>query len=157
MAGTLNVAVVSGRFVEKPEMQEYKDGAVQVVHTRIASNYSRRVESDDGEVEWVDEPEYHNIEIWGSQAKFVADYGKKGYQVTVQGRLKTEIWEDERYKNEEGEPRRVSRTSISAAPGGVILHRDPRGDSSESEEPAQTEKKASSTGKSGKTGKKPPF
>jgi single-strand DNA-binding protein len=42
----------------------------------------------------VEATEWHNIIVWGGQAKVVRDYFKKGMQIMVEGRLTTETWDD---------------------------------------------------------------
>ena len=39
--------------------------------------------------------EFHNIICWGKLAKVIAEYGKKGIRLGVEGRLRTAVWTDE--------------------------------------------------------------
>ena len=38
--------------------------------------------------------EWHNIELWGKTAELAAQYLRKGSPVYIEGKLKTESWED---------------------------------------------------------------
>jgi len=141
---SINVVVISGRFAEKPELQEYNDGAVQVVHARVMTSYSKRnsdfdesQEPSDTNQQWIEVPEGHDVEIWNQQARFVSQYAVKGQQVTVKGRLKVDSYDDQNFKNDAGELCRRRRVVITADPMGVILGAEPRGGSSnQSSQPA---------------------
>ena len=54
--------------------------------------------------EWVDEPSFHNIVVWGQRAQSLAQRIKKGTRVHVAGRLQTRSWDGQdgkkQYKTE---------------------------------------------------------
>lgn len=41
-----------------------------------------------------EETEWHEVEVWGKQAEMCGEYLAKGRQVFVEGRLKTDKWQD---------------------------------------------------------------
>jgi single-stranded DNA-binding protein len=93
MANSINTVVIMGRLAEAPELREYNEGRMAVVHARVMTNYSKRnsefdenrPEGDDNK-QWIDVPEGHDVEIWNHQARYVSKYAVKGQQIAVTGR-----------------------------------------------------------------------
>ena len=52
--------------------------------------------------------EWHELECWGKLADVVEKYIKKGNQVYIEGKIKTDTWE-----NEAGEKRRRTKIRVS--------------------------------------------
>lgn len=47
----------------------------------------------------VDQTEWHNIEFWDRQAEIAGQYLKKGSQIYLEGKIKTDTWEKDGQKH----------------------------------------------------------
>ncbi|MFQ3574834.1 MAG: single-stranded DNA-binding protein [Cytophagales bacterium] len=86
---SLNKVTLIGHLGSDPEVRELPSG-MQVANFNIATNevYIDKNGQKQENTEW------HRIEFWDNQAKIAAQYLKKGMQVYVEGRIKTDSWED---------------------------------------------------------------
>lgn len=84
----INKVIVMGHLGHNPELKTTAKGVV-VCELAIATNRSRR-EGD----EWVEETEWHNVTLWDQRAELARRFLSKGSPVFIEGRLKTESWED---------------------------------------------------------------
>lgn len=99
MAG-LNKVMVIGNLGADPEMR-YTPNGVAVATFNIACSRrwkDRRTGEQREETEWV------RVELWEGLAGIAGEYLQKGSQVYIEGRLKTEEWEDR-----EGNRRRTTK------------------------------------------------
>lgn len=139
---SLNEVKLIGRLVEDPQLNTYDSGAMSV-RTRMATNYRHQVKKEDGSTEWESVGVFHNFEVWGSDAKYLATYGKKGAFIVVLAQLRYGKYEDKNYahvsdKKDDGSPLYLMRypTTVAAIPGGIILPRmDGAGNSSQAPSP----------------------
>jgi len=99
MAG-VNKVILIGNLGADPEVRHLENGSV-VANFNIAT--SETYTNKNGER--VDQTEWHRIELWDRLAQIAEQYLKKGNQVYIEGRLRTENWTDK-----DGQPR--SRVSI---------------------------------------------
>lgn len=88
-ASNLNVVVITGNLTRDPELRSTA-GGTQVCKMRVAVN-SRRKDGASGE--WVDNPNYFDVTVFGAQGENCATYLSKGRPVAVQGRLEWSEWE----------------------------------------------------------------
>ena len=80
----LNRIILEGRLAADPERKETPNGKVVVRFALPLFNpYQREGES----TEWV------QCEVWNQPADFIAQYGKKGFLVSVDGRLRNQRYE----------------------------------------------------------------
>ncbi|WP_234736588.1 single-stranded DNA-binding protein [Tellurirhabdus bombi] len=107
MAGSVNKVILVGNLGGDPEVR-YLDGGSVVARFNIATNESYRNRSG----ELVEQTEWHRIELWENLAKIAEQYLKKGSQVYVEGRLRSETWQDK-----EG----VQRTGVRIRATGMTL------------------------------------
>lgn len=84
----LNKTLLIGNLTRDPENRELENGSVTTFS--IATN---RIWKKDGEKQQA--TDYHNIVVFGAQAKPCAEYLKTGSQVLVEGRMQTRSWEGE--------------------------------------------------------------
>jgi len=89
MALSLNRVTIIGHLGGDPERRG-SDGAV--VACRVATNEGYR---DKETGEWVDRAEWHNVVVFGGGGQYLANKGKKGDLVLIEGKLKTRKWEKE--------------------------------------------------------------
>lgn len=84
----LNKAFVFGNLTRDPELRSLPSGT-QVASFSLATN---RVWKDQNGQKRED-PEYHNVVVFGRQADIVSQYLKKGSSVLVEGRMQTRSWD----------------------------------------------------------------
>ena len=82
-ARNINRVIVTGNLTRDPEMRS-TSGGMAVCSLRIAVNGSRKDEAGN----WVEEPNYFNVTIFGRQGETAAQYLSKGRGVAVDGRLR---------------------------------------------------------------------
>jgi single-strand DNA-binding protein len=78
-----------GNLGADPEVKSF-DNNKQMARFSLATTESYK--NDKGEK--VKETQWHNLVVWGTQAKFAGDYLKKGDEVAVEGRLTNRNWTD---------------------------------------------------------------
>jgi single-strand DNA-binding protein len=95
----VNKVILVGNLGRDPEVR-YTSGGQAVATLRIATSRSW---TDKQSGQRKEETEWHDVEVWGKQAEQCGEYLAKGRQVYVEGRLKTDKWQDkqsgqDRYK-----------------------------------------------------------
>ena len=78
-----------GNLGADPEVRSF-DSNKQLARFSLATTESYK--NDKGER--VTETQWHNLIAWGSQAKFIGTYLKKGDEVAVEGKLTNKNWVD---------------------------------------------------------------
>src|SRR5690349_270057 len=84
---TMNKVLIAGRLTRDPEMRALASGKhvtqFSVATTEYAGNGKER-------------PEFHNIVTWDRLAEVCGRYLGKGQQVSIEGRIQTRTWDDEK-------------------------------------------------------------
>ena len=84
---TVNKVLLTGRLTRDPEMRALASGKhvtqFSVATTEYAGNGKER-------------PEFHNIVTWDRLAEVCGRYLGKGQQVSIEGRIQTRTWDDEK-------------------------------------------------------------
>ena len=88
MAG-VNKVILIGNLGSDPEVRHLSSGSV-VANFNIATSESYNNKNG----ERVTQTEWHRIELWDGLAKVAEQYLKKGQTVYIEGKLKTENWQD---------------------------------------------------------------
>ncbi len=88
MAG-VNKVILIGNLGSDPEVRHLSTGSV-VANFNIATSESYTNKSG----EKVTQTEWHRIELWDGLAKVAEQYLKKGNTVYIEGKLRTENWQD---------------------------------------------------------------
>ncbi|MHB1570193.1 MAG: single-stranded DNA-binding protein [Solirubrobacteraceae bacterium] len=83
----INRVVLTGNLTRDPDLRALPGGA-SVTNLRIACNISRK---RDGE--WVSQPNFFNVTVWGARGESCARHLGKGSRVAVDGRLEWREWE----------------------------------------------------------------
>ncbi len=85
----VNKAILIGNLGSDPEVRHLSNGSV-VANFNIATSetYTNR------NGERVTHTEWHRIELWDGLAKVAEQYLKKGNTVYIEGKIKTETWQD---------------------------------------------------------------
>lgn len=84
----INTVIIGGNLTREPEVRDVNGTSVCMM--AVASNrfYHDRNGHKQSEATFVD------VEVWGKQADNVVRYLHKGSEVVIEGRLKTDTWED---------------------------------------------------------------
>jgi len=90
MARSINRVTLVGNLTRDPELKQLPSGTA-VCSLRLAVNDSVK-DRDSGE--WRDQPNYFDIDVFGSSAENCSKYLSKGRQVAVDGRLRWREWTD---------------------------------------------------------------
>lgn len=85
----INHVVLVGRLTRDAELK-YTAGGQAVCKFSLAIN--RRRKNGD---QWVDEPNFFDIVLWGRQGETLNQYLVKGKQVAVEGELRQDRWEQD--------------------------------------------------------------
>lgn len=85
MAQSLNKVQLIGRLGRDAEMR-YVPSGQPVTNFSVATSRSWKNKQTD---EWDEETEWSNCTVWGQAAERAAEQLRKGYQVYIEGRLKT--------------------------------------------------------------------
>jgi len=94
MAKSVNKVILVGNLGKDPEVK-YTPGGMAVAKFSLATSFRSK---DKTTGEWVDHTDWHNIVVWDKLAGIAGEYLKKGGKVYIEGRLKTDSWEDPQTK-----------------------------------------------------------
>lgn len=85
-----NLCILVGRLTRDPEMRFIPSGTA-VCQLGLAINRTWR---DKSSGEKREETAFVDVEFWGKTAEVVTQHLSKGREILVEGRLKTDQWED---------------------------------------------------------------
>src|SRR5512145_1704973 len=102
----VNKVILVGNLGKDPEVR-YTSGGQAVANLRIATSRSW---TDKQSGQKKEETEWHDVEVWGKQAEQCGEYLAKGRQVYVEGRLKTDKWQDKQTNQERSKVKVVAET-----------------------------------------------
>lgn len=88
MAG-VNKVIILGNLGGDPEVRALPSG-VKVANINIATSESYT--GKDGQR--VEQTEWHRVELWDNLASIAEQYLKKGNQVYIEGKIRSEEWQD---------------------------------------------------------------
>lgn len=86
---SVNKVILIGNLGADPESRSTNSGGT-VASLRIAT--SERKKDADGE--WVEHTEWHRVVCFGRTAENVVQYKRKGDPLYIEGRLRTNKWQD---------------------------------------------------------------
>ncbi len=88
-AASINEVRLIGNLGSDPELKSLP-GDKTVASFRLATSETWRTAEgkDESRTDW------HNIEVWGAQAKSCGEFLTKGRRVFVAGALRTDVWAD---------------------------------------------------------------
>jgi single-strand DNA-binding protein len=89
MSFDMNRVNLTANLTADPELRS-TPGGTAVCNLRVACNTGRKV----GE-EWISEPNYFDVTVWGASAENAARFLKKGRGVAIDGKLRWREWETE--------------------------------------------------------------
>jgi single-strand DNA-binding protein len=85
----VNKVILIGNLGSDPEIRHLPSGSV-VANFNIATTESYT----NNKGEKVKQTEWHRIELWEGLAKVAEQYLKKGHPVYIEGKIKTDTWQD---------------------------------------------------------------
>jgi single-strand DNA-binding protein len=88
-----NRVILMGNLTRDVELKYLQSGTA-VAEIGLAVNNRRKNQSG----EWVEEPVFVDITLWGRTAEVASEYLSKGSSVLIEGRLKYDTWESEGQK-----------------------------------------------------------
>ncbi|WP_119327778.1 single-stranded DNA-binding protein [Cysteiniphilum halobium] len=89
--GTVNKVIIMGRLGADPEVR-YMPSGNAVANVNIATNDGYK---DKQTGQYIDVTEWHRVVIFNKMAEVVQQYCKKGSQLYVEGRIRTNKWTDQ--------------------------------------------------------------
>lgn len=92
MPNGMTKLTIVGNLTKDPTITMTKNGRAKA-NLNVAVNTSFKNARGD----WDERADFYFVEVWGSSAEFVAKYGRKGDQVTIEGHLSTWKPEGEQY------------------------------------------------------------
>jgi len=114
MAG-VNKVILLGHLGADPEVK-YLEGDKVVANLSLATSEAYQ----DRNGNRVEQTEWHELELWDQQAKIAEKYLKKGSQIYVEGKIKSDKWTDEQGQNRKKMKIRVlSFTMVGGKPEGM--------------------------------------
>jgi single-strand DNA-binding protein len=109
---SVNKVILVGNLGKDPEVR-YLDNQKVVAQFSLATSETYTDRNGERKVE----TEWHNIEMWDNLAKIAEKYLKKGSQVYVEGKIKSESWKDKEGIERTGKKIRViSMTLLGSSP-----------------------------------------
>ncbi len=89
MKNGINKVTLVGHVGEDPRIKQYKeDGEVAQFSLATDETYTDKDGKSTQKTEW------HRIVIWNKQAQVVKKYVKKGDPLYIEGKIRTNSWED---------------------------------------------------------------
>lgn len=85
---SFNRVILVGNLTRDIELR-YLQSGMAVTELGLAVNERRKTQTG----EWVDEPVYVDVTMWGRSAEVASEYLSKGSPVLIEGRLKLDSWE----------------------------------------------------------------
>src|SRR5262250_660486 len=89
MAKSVNKVILIGNLGKDPEVK-YTPQGTAVAKITLATNESYK----DKGGQWQERTEWHNVVLWQRLAEIAGEYLKKGSKVYIEGRLRTDSWDD---------------------------------------------------------------
>jgi single-strand DNA-binding protein len=90
---SFNRVILVGNLTRDVELKYLQSGTA-VTEIGLAVNNRRKTQSG----EWVEEPVFVDVTLWGRTAEVASEYLNKGSSVLIEGRLKLDMWETEGQK-----------------------------------------------------------
>tara|TARA_Y100000004_G_scaffold174241_1_gene212794 strand:+ start:93 stop:500 length:408 start_codon:yes stop_codon:yes gene_type:complete len=85
----VNLVVIAGNVTRDIELRHTNSGKA-VCEVGLAVN--NRYKGQDGN--WVEEPVFVDVTLWGRQAEIAEQYCRKGTNIHIEGELKLHQWQD---------------------------------------------------------------
>lgn len=100
---SVNRVILLGHLGKDPETR-HLPGEIKLVAAPLATSESYK----DKDGNRVEKTEWHNLEFWGFKAQIAEKYLSKGSQIYIEGKIKTESWQDK-----DGNNRKTTKITVS--------------------------------------------
>ena len=90
---SFNRVILAGNLTRDVDLKYLQSGTA-VTEVGLAVNNRRKNQTG----EWIDEPVFVDVTLWGRTAEVAGEYLSKGSSVLIEGRLKLDTWETEGQK-----------------------------------------------------------
>jgi single-strand DNA-binding protein len=91
MARGLNKVMLIGNLGGDPDVRS-SAGGMTIAKFSLATSSSRK---DQQTGNWIEETEWHRVALFGRLAEVAQQYLRKGSKVYIEGRIKTNKWQDQ--------------------------------------------------------------
>ncbi len=126
MAG-VNKVILVGNLGKDPEVRYLESGSA-VANVTLATTETYKDKNGNR----VDNTEWHDLEMWEGLAKIAEQYLKKGSSIYVEGKIKSDTWQDDQGNNRK-------RTKIRVLNMTMLGGRSDSSDNSSSPSQAQSQ------------------
>lgn len=89
MSKGINKAFLLGHVGKDPEIRSTNGGSLVASFSLATADRQK-----DGQGNWQDKTEWHNLVAFNRTAEIVRDYVKKGSQLLIEGKIQTRSWDD---------------------------------------------------------------
>lgn len=89
MSKGVNKAILLGHVGKDPEIRSTTGGSLVASFSMATADRQK-----DGQGNWQDKTEWHNLVAFNRTAEIVRDYVKKGSQLLIEGKIQTRSWDD---------------------------------------------------------------
>jgi single-strand DNA-binding protein len=89
MSKGINKSFLLGNVGKDPEIRSTTGGSLVASFSLATADRQK-----DGEGNWQDKTEWHNLVAFNRTAEIVRDYVKKGTQLFIEGKIQTRSWDD---------------------------------------------------------------
>jgi single-strand DNA-binding protein len=89
MSKGINKAFLLGHVGKDPEIRSTNGGAL-VASLSLATGERQK----DGQGNWQDKTEWHNLVAFNRTAEIIRDFVRKGSQLMIEGKIQTRSWDD---------------------------------------------------------------
>ncbi len=89
MSKGINKAFLLGHVGKDPEIRSTNGGSIVASFSLATADRQK-----DGQGNWHDKTEWHNLVAFNRTAEIVRDYVSKGSQLLVEGKIQTRAWDD---------------------------------------------------------------
>ena len=89
MSKGINKAFLLGHVGKDPEIRSTNGGSIVASFSLATADRQK-----DGQGNWQDRTEWHNLVAFNRTAEIVRDYVRKGSQLLVEGKIQTRAWDD---------------------------------------------------------------
>lgn len=85
----VNKAILLGHVGKDPEIRSTNGGTIVASFSLATADRQK-----DGQGNWQDRTEWHNLIAFNRTAEIIRDYVKKGSQLLIEGKIQTRTWDD---------------------------------------------------------------
>jgi single-strand DNA-binding protein len=89
MSKGVNKAILLGHVGKDPEIRSTNGGTIVASFSLATADRQK-----DGQGNWQDRTEWHNLVAFNRTAEIIRDYVKKGSQLLIEGKIQTRTWDD---------------------------------------------------------------